>query len=96
MAKFMLLHVGFEPPTDEIMAKWGEWFGSIADVQVDQGGFMGGKEITDDGVTDLGWDASALTGYNIIEAENMDAAVEIAKSNPFISAIRVYELRTGH
>lgn len=96
MAKFLLLHIGFEPPTDEIMAKWSEWFGSIADVQVDQVGFMGGKEITADGVADLGWDVSALTGYNIIEAENMDAAVEIAKSNPYISAIRVYELRTGH
>ena len=78
------------------MARWGAWFGSIADIQSDQAGFMGGKEITDDGIADLGWDAAALTGYNIIEAENMDAAVEIARANPFITAIRVYELRTGH
>lgn len=94
MAKFMLLHVGFEPPTDEIMAKWGEWFGSIADIQTDQAGFMGGKEITGDGVADLGWDTAALTGYNIIEADDMDTALEIAKTNPYITAIRVYELRT--
>ncbi len=93
MAKFMLLHVGFEMPTDEIMAKWGEWFGSIADLQVDQAGFMGGKEVTADGVADLGWDTSALTGYNIIEAEDMDAALEYAKACPFITSIRVYQLR---
>lgn len=96
MAKFLLLHVGFEPPTDEIMAKWGDWFGSIADVQTDQAGFMGGKEITRQGVTDLGWDSAALTGYNIIEADDMDAALEHARACPFITAIRVYELRTGH
>lgn len=96
MAKFMLLHVGFEPPTEEIMAKWGEWFGSIADVQVDQAGLMNGKEITDDGVADLGWDRAALTGYNIIEADDIDAAIEYAKSCPYITAIRVYELRTSH
>lgn len=95
MAKFMLLHVGFEPPTDEIMGKWGDWFESIIPVQTDQAGFMGGKEITDDGVADLGWDASALTGYNIIQADDMEAAVEIAKANPYITAIRVYELRSG-
>ncbi len=95
MAKFLLLHVGFEPPTDEIMAKWSAWFESISDIQTDRAGFMGGKEITDDGVVDLGWDTSALTGYNIIEADDLDAAVEIAKTNPYITAIRVYEVRTG-
>ena len=96
MAKFLLLHVGFEQPSDEIMAKWGEWFGSIADIQTDQVGFMAGKEISADGVADLGWDRSALTGYNIIEAENMDAALEYAQTCPFITSIRVYELRTSH
>jgi len=95
MATFMLLHVGFVPPTGEIMAEWSEWFGSIADVQTDQAGLMNGKEISDDGVTDLGWDAAALTGYNIIEADDMDAALEYAKTCPFITSLRVYELRTG-
>ena len=94
MKKFMLLHYGFEPPTPEIMAAWGSWFESIADVQADQGGFSGGREISKDGTKDLPWDRESITGYNIIEAESLDAAVEIAQGNPFIDRIRIYELRS--
>ena len=94
MKKFMFLHYGFEKPTPEIMKKWQEWFASFADKQVEQGGFMAGKEISKQGTKDLGWDADAVTGYNIIEAESLEAAEKIARSCPFISAIRVYELRS--
>ena len=94
MKKFMLLHYGFETPTPEIMAAWGSWFESIADVQVAQGGFSGGREISKDGTKDLPWDRESITGYNIIEAESLDAAVEIAQGNPFIDRIRIYELRS--
>lgn len=94
MKKFMLLHYGFEPPTPEIMAAWKSWFESIADVQVAQGGFSGGREISKDGTKDLLWGRESITGYNIIEAESLDAAVEIAQGNPFIDSIRIYELRS--
>lgn len=93
MKKFMLLHYGFEQPTPEIMAAWGKWFESISDKQVDQGGFKGGREISKSGIKDLPWDMESITGYNIIEAEDLDAAMKIAQGNPFISSIRVYELR---
>lgn len=94
MKKFMLLHFGFEKPTPEIMGTWKTWFESIADKQIDQGGFMGGREISSDGTKDLAWDMHAITGYNIIEAESLDEAEKIAKTNPFIASIRVYELRS--
>ena len=94
MKKFMLLHYGFEQPTPEIMAAWGEWFESIADIQVAQGGFSAGREISKEGTKDLPWDRESITGYNIIEAESLDAAVEIAQGNPFIDSIRIYELRS--
>lgn len=93
MKKFMFLHFGFEKPTPEIMAAWKAWFESVAHVQVDQGGFMGGREISRDGTRDLEWDAKSITGYNIIEAEDLDAAEDLARSNPFIASIRIYELR---
>jgi hypothetical protein len=67
MKKFMILHFGFEKPTPEIMAAWGQWFESIADKQVDQGGFAGGREISKDGTRELPWDMESITGYNIIE-----------------------------
>jgi len=91
----MMLHYGFEKPTPEIMGAWGAWFELIADRAVDQGGFSGGREISASGTEDLPWDAESMTGYNIIEAENLDEAEKIAKACPFIASIRVYELR-GH
>ena len=94
MKQFMILHFGFKPPTPEIMAAWKEWFESIADRQVAQGGFSGGREISGSGTRDLPWDMESITGYNIIEAEDLDAAEKIARGNPFIAAVRVYELRS--
>ena len=93
MKKYMFLHFGFEKPTPEIMDAWKAWFALIADHQVDQGGFAGGREISKSGTRDLPWDMESITSYNIIEAESLDAAEKIAQSNPFIASIRVYELR---
>jgi hypothetical protein len=89
----MLLHFGFETPTPEIMGAWETWFESIADQQVDQGGFSGGREISKSGIKDLPWGMESITGYNIIEAKDLDAAVKIAEDNPYIASIRVYEIR---
>ena len=95
MKKFVLMHVGFEKPSPEDMAKWGEWFGSVAGATVENIGFAGGREVTRDGVNTLGWDGDCITGMTIIEAESLDAAQAMAETCPFITAIRVYEVR-GH
>lgn len=89
----MLLHLGFEKPTPEIMQAWHAWFASIADRQVAQGGFSRGREISKNGARDLPWNMESITGYNIIEAESFEAAEKLAGSNPFIAGIRIYELR---
>ena len=93
MKKFMFLHFGFEKPNPEIMNAWKAWFESISEQQVEQGGFSRGREISHNGTRDLPWDKEAITGYNIIEAENLEAAEKLARNNPFIASIRIYELR---
>lgn len=93
MRKFMLLHFGFEKPTPEIMKAWKAWFESISDRQVEQSGFGAGREISKSGTRDLPWNMDSITGFNIIQAESLDAAEELARKNPFISSIRIYELR---
>ncbi len=93
MKKFVMLHFGFETPTPEIMKAWGDWFGAIADRTVDSGGFAGGREISNTGTQDLPWGMESITGYNIIEAESLDEAEKIARTNPYIASIRVYEVR---
>ncbi len=92
MKKFVFLTYGFEPPTPEIMAKWGKWFESIKDNIVDMGHLGGGREISKAGTKDLPLGLDSITGFMIISAESLDDAEEMAQSNPFISSIRVYEL----
>ena len=93
MKKFVLMHFGFENPTPEIMDAWNVWFASIADRSVENVGFGGGREISKSGTKDLSWDMDSITGYSVIEAESLDAAEKLAASNPFISSIRIYEVR---
>ena len=93
MKRFMLLHYGFEKPTPEIMSAWKEWFESVAAKSQDNGGFHGAaKEITNSGSKDLPMGMDSITGYTIINAENIDEAEKIAQDNPFIASIRVYEI----
>jgi len=93
LKQFMLLHFGFEKPTPEIMAAWGEWFKSIADKSVENGGFHGGaREISRSGSKDLPMGIDSITGYSIINAESLEEAEKIARDNPFIASIRVYEI----
>ena len=93
MKRFMLLHYGFQKPTPEIMADWGKWFESIADRSLDNGGFHGGaREISREGSKDLPMDMACITGYSIIRADSLEEAESIAKGNPFIASIRVYEI----
>lgn len=92
MKKFMLLSVGFVPPTPEIGKAWGKWFESIADKIVDGGSPLGsGREITRDGTKELPLGQDSITGYTLINAESLDEAEEIAKACPIITGMRVYE-----
>ena len=96
MKKFMLLHYGFESPTDEIMAAWNDWFKSVGDHIIDHGAhFAKGRELSKSGEKDLPLEADSITGYTIISAENMDEAERLAAQNPFIKAIRIYEMSGG-
>ena len=57
-------------------------------------GFGAAREISHDGAKDLPWGIDSITGYSIINAESIDEAEEIARENPFIAGIRVYEVRS--
>ena len=95
MKKFVLLHYGFEKPTPEIMDAWHKWMESVADKTVENLGFSGGREISDAGTKELPWSMESITGCSIIKAENLDEAEKIARENPYIASIRVYEVREG-
>jgi len=94
MKKFVLMHFGFENPTPEIMQAWEAWFKSVADRTIENVGFSGGREISQSGTRDLPWNLESITGYSVIQAETLDAAEELARTNPFVASIRIYEVRS--
>jgi len=94
--KFLLLHYGFETPTQEIMAAWGKWFESMKDNTIDNFPFGGGREISKAGTKELPLGPESITGISIVSADTLDEAERMAKSNPYISGIRVYEVRSKH
>jgi D-arabinose 1-dehydrogenase-like Zn-dependent alcohol dehydrogenase len=96
MQKFLLLTIGYETPTPEIMNAWMQWFKSIEGSVVEQVGLMNGKEITPNDIIDLQMGRDAITGYLIIKANNIDEALEVAKACPMVTSTRVYEIRSNH
>jgi hypothetical protein len=94
MKKFALLSIGFTQPTSDIMTSWMQWFKSIEDKIVDQIGLRNGKEVTKNSITELPMDKDAITGYLVINAENIDEAIGIAQSGPMITSTKVYEIIT--
>ena len=59
------------------------------------GGFGSGREISKGGTKDLPLGPDSITGFTIVNAANLDEAEKMAQGNPFISSIRVYEVRSG-
>ena len=92
MRRFLLLHYGFETPTAEIMQRWNVWLAETQAVTRDMGHFPRGCEISAAGRQDLPLAADSITGFSLIEAEDMAAAEKIAARNPYISSIRIYEI----
>jgi len=66
------------------MAKWKVWVDGLGDAAVNPGTPLGKSRIVSaDGVSDDGG-ADPMSGYSIVEADGMDAALEMAKACPFL------------
>ena len=89
MAQFMFAyHGGSAPETPEegekVMAQWMSWMNGIGDAFVNKGNPVGmSKTVSADGVADDGG-SNPLSGFGIVEADSIDAAVEMAKGCPII------------
>ncbi len=93
MKKFLVLHYGFEKPTPEQMGQWNTWFESIADRQIERGHLPCGREITSAGTKELPFGKDSLTGYTMLEAQDLDEAEKIARECPIVASTLVYEVR---
>lgn len=76
------------PPTpeqmEEVMGAWNAWAGKVGDGLVDFGTpLAGGVRVTPGGTT--AGSEREVVGYTIIEADSMEAAVELAKVHPHLN-----------
>lgn len=106
MKKFVLVYYGGTKPEDmnpddapAVMKQWEEWYKTLGDKLVDGGNpfASNGQRIDATGVAAIGDDEWPAKGYTIVQAEDIEAAVKMAQSNPMLAddddtvQVRVYE-----
>jgi hypothetical protein len=93
VSKFLFLYKGYVTPTPEIGQAWMHWFDTHANNMIDSGNpITAGVEITPDATEEIESGLDSLTGYSILNADNLDEAIAIARTNPMITSVLVYEL----
>lgn len=89
MTKFVFAYHGGKMPEREeegaqVMAAWNKWYEEMGPAIVDGGAPVGmSKTVSQNGVADDGG-SNPLSGYTLIEADTMDAAIEMAKGCPIL------------
>lgn len=82
-------HGGKKPESPEAgekhMKKWQDWIKSLGDAVVNPGTPLGpSKLVSATGVSDNSG-SDRLSGFAMVKAESLDAAIEIAKNDPFLA-----------
>jgi hypothetical protein len=94
VGKYVLVYQGGAMAENEeaqqaAMAAWGAWFGSLGPAIVDGGAPFGASAAVGGGGS-----RSGLTGYSILEAADLNAAVKMGEGCPIIAdggSVDVYE-----
>jgi hypothetical protein len=66
-------------PTPEAVAQWGAWFEGMGDSVVDRGNRVVGTTTLGRGAPD-----TVLGGYSLVSADDLEAAVALAKGCPIL------------
>ena len=94
MKKFLFLYNvdPKESPADADMDLWMKWFDSISESLLDMGNpLMEGMNVSSAGAMKITSELHPVSGYTIVKAEDMAAAIEIAKGCPGEAGLRVHE-----
>lgn len=100
MQNFMIAYYGGKEPSSKEdgkaqMGKWKNWIESLGDTIINPGTPLPVSKIIISGSVKEDNDPNSMKGFAVIKAENIDAAVEIAKSDPFLEnggTIRVSQM----
>ena len=103
MTNFVLVYTGSGMPEskeeqESVMAAWGAWFGKMGEAVVDDGNpFSASKHVGQNGVGDGPASSPPATGYTVISADSLDAAVAAVEDHPHVKQggqVSVYETFT--
>ena len=89
MAQYMIIYLGGDQPASpeegkQHMEKYRAWLSSLGDSAVSPANpLKGTNTVNPDGTVTAG-STTSMSGYTIIEADSMEAALEIAKACPFL------------
>jgi len=93
MAHYLLAYHGGggmaqdEAARNQVMAQWGKWFGDLGPALVDGGNpVMKAKTVSSKGSVSEGGGQNPVTGYSVIKADSLDAAVKLARGCPVLSS----------
>ena len=92
MPKFIFAyHGGKMPETEEegarVMAEWMAWFEQMGPAVVDGGNPVGpSSTVHPDGTISSDGGSNPLSGYSLVDADNIEAAIALAKDCPIFRA----------
>ncbi len=92
MANYLLAYHGGGMPENEaegakVMQAWMTWFGTLGGAVVDGGNPSGAaKTINANGSVTDGGGANPITGYSVVSADSLDAAVKMAAGCPILAS----------
>jgi hypothetical protein len=91
MTTFMVLYVGPPTPPDASHEGWPTWFARLGDKVVDRGSpLAAGRAKRGDGST--GPAGAHVNGYSLIQANDMDEALDLVGDHPYLAAGREYSV----
>ena len=89
MAKYVIVYLGGDQPSSpeegkRYFSKYMDWLSSLVDSVISPANpLKNTSTINPDGTTSTGG-ATTMSGYTVIEADSMEAALSIAKVCPFL------------
>lgn len=89
MAQYIITYLGGDQPSSpeeskKHFAKYKEWLSSLGDSAVSPANPLKNTNTVNPDGTVLSGSTTSMSGYTIIEADSMDAALEVARACPFL------------
>ena len=100
MPNFMLAYYGGNEPSSQEegmaqMEKWSAWVKDLGDTIVNPGTPLPVSKVVTSGGVEDDTDPNSMKGFAVVKAQSMEAAVQIAQSDPFLEdggTIRVSQM----